>query len=430
MKHKIPIIITIGLIIMLSTNILANNDQFLGYWIGAIRVMDTELEIHLELQKESGEFQGLITIPAQLQRDLQVEILQIDYPEISFRLDVGTIANFQGSIKDGYLSGTFSQAGVNGLFHLVRGDKSAVRYDTLELEPLEGEMEISVETSYGRLFGSILLPEEGDKFPVVLIIPGSGPTDRDGNNPMIPGKGYVYRQIAESLRDNGIASLRYDKRGIGRSREALIKEEDLRIDYKIQDVVQWVKLLKNDERFSKIVLLGHSQGSLLGIIAAQREEVSGLISAAGAGRNMADVLIEQFAVQPEPFKSEAEDIIASLRSGQTVPRVSEELHSVFRSQIQPYLISMMRYNPSVEIAKLDIPVLIIQGTTDIQISLEDARALSNSLIHAELKIIDDMNHMFRISSLNRQENISTYGNPELPLADGFMNSIIDFISKL
>jgi len=420
----------LGMMLMISGLIHADNNLFLGYWIGAIRVMDTELEIHLELLKESGEFAGLITIPAQLQRDLLIESLQIDYPEISFRLDVGTIAYFKGSMKEGYLSGTFSQAGINGLFHLIRGEKSAVRYDTLELEPLEGEIEISVETTYGKLYGSLVLPAEGEKYPIVLIIPGSGPTDRDGNNPMIPGKGYVYHQIAESLRDIGIASLRYDKRGIGRSREALIKEEDLRIDYKIQDVVQWVRLLKKDERFSKIVLLGHSQGSLLGIIAAQREQVNGLISAAGAGRNMADVLIEQFAGQPEPFKSEAEDIIASLRIGQTVPKVSEELHSVFRTQIQPFLISMMRYDPSDEIAKLDIPILIIQGTTDIQITVEDAQALSRGNIDAELRIIDDMNHMFRISSRNRLENISTYGNPELPLADDFMNSIVEFIGKL
>ena len=410
--------------------IIADINQFSGYWIGALRVRETELEIHLEVSETEGEIAGFITIPQQFQQDLEVSDLVLAYPEIEFKLDVGAVAIFKGSLRENYISGTFTQAGINGLFHLVRGDKSTVRNQIVELGPLEGEREVSVQTTYGRIYGSLVIPEGKDIYLLVIIVAGSGPTDRDGNNPLIPGKGYVYRQIAEEFKIAGIASLRYDKRGIGRSRDALHNESDLRVDYYIQDIVEWVNYLRQDSSFSHIVLLGHSEGSLLSIIAAQRGEVDGLISAAGAGRNMADVLIEQFSRQPEPYKSEAEQIIATLRSGQTKPEVSEELQSIFRPAIQPFLISYMRYSPAVEIAKLEIPILVIQGTTDLQISLEDAENLAESNSRAILMIVSNMNHMFRTSSEDINENFRTYGDASLPLTEGFMSSIVSFIQGL
>ncbi|MBW6516508.1 MAG: alpha/beta hydrolase [Candidatus Cloacimonetes bacterium] len=430
MKKIKTLVLLFCLVLLSISGLYSSNSQYIGFWIGAIRVMDTELEIHLEISEKDDQFIGLLSIPQQLQKDLEVYDLDISFPEIEFKLDVGTIAAFSGIMQKGYISGTFSQAGVNGLFHLIRGEKSVIRDSSIEFGPLEGETEISVDTNKGILYGSLVIPDREAEFPLVIIVAGSGPTDRDGNNPLISGKGYFYRQIAEELRNTGIATLRYDKRGVGKSREAHIDEIDLKIDNYVLDIINWLELLKEDLRFSSIILFGHSEGSLLSILAAQREEVSGLISAAGAGRDMADVLLEQFARQPEPYKSEGEDIISSLRRGQEVPEVSKELYPVFRPQIQPYLISQMQINPSSELSELDIPILIIQGTTDLQVGVEDAQILASSNPKADLMIIDNMNHVFRSSSMNMQENISTYGDPDLPLSDGFIMSIIEFINKL
>jgi len=430
MRRGFFVIFMIAFMFLTAGNIVADNQVFIDYWIGTIRVMDTEMEIHIEIEEQDSRYSGLISIPEQFQYDLELSDLEVDYPEISFVLEAGSRATFQGSMKDGYISGNFSQSGINGLFHLVRGEKERLRREPVELSPLEGEQEIEVPTTYGILSGSLVLPNSGERYPLVIIVAGSGPTDRDGNNPLIAGKGYVYRQIAEKLREFGIATLRYDKRGIGKSSDSLQREEDIRFDYFVQDVISWIELFQEDERFNKILILGHSEGSLLGILAAGQTEVDGLISAAGAGRNMADVLMEQFSRQPEPYRAEGEEIISSLREGNMVSDISEELHSAFRPSVQPYLISCMQYDPAVEISKLNIPILIIQGTNDIQISVDDAQKLAESNESAELVIIEGMNHMFRTSSTELQENMKTYGDPELPFTEGFIESLISFVNKI
>lgn len=422
-------------LIMLSmllwiSSVAAEDTLFSGFWIGSLRVMEMELEIHVEIEETDKSFKGSISIPDQLLFDHPLDGLKIDYPEVEFVLDAGAIVAFRGSMKEGFISGTFTQAGINGLFHLVPGDKERDRKETIELGPLEGEREVSIETPFGRIYGSLTVPSGKERYPCVLIVAGSGPTDRDGNNPLIPGKGYVYRQIAEELQSLGIASLRYDKRGIGESSGALRREEDLRIDYYIQDVVKWVEFLRKEESVSQVIIFGHSEGSLLGIIASQKTETDGFISAAGAGRNFADVLTEQFARQPEPYKSEGISIIESLRDGRIVQDVSSELATVFRPSVQPFLVSALRFDPSAEIGKLNIPILIIQGNTDLQTTVEDAELLAGGNEEAELVIIDRMNHMFRTASDDLLENVRTYGDPELPLADGFMSSVVEFIRSI
>jgi hypothetical protein len=422
--------IVLSAALILFSSLSADRSKFYGYWIGTIRVMENEIEIRVGISKSGGILSGTIEIPEQLPQELTLTGLEIAYPEISFSLEVGAPAHFKGSMKEGYISGTFSQAGVNGLFHLVQGERKNKSELQVEKLPLEGEVELLLETGAGELSGSLVLPIREENYPLVIIIAGSGPTDRDGNNPLIAGKGYVYRQIAEELREAGIASLRYDKRGVGKSVQAMIKEEDLRIAHLAEDVAAWIKLMKNDSRFDKIVLLGHSQGSLLAILAAQEERVDGLISAAGAGRNMADLLLEQFSRQPEPYRSEAENIIRALQREERIEQVSEELSVLFRPSLQSFLQSAFRYDPAVEIGNLDIPLLIIQGTTDLQVAVEDADRLGKGNEKAEVLIIEGMNHMFRTAPDELRANFSTYGDPELPLATGFIAGVIRFISEL
>jgi len=291
------------------------------------------------------------------------------------------------------------------------------------------EKEIVLRTSSGgELFGTLTIPETQKSVPLVLIIAGSGPTDRDCNSPL-GVKSNAYKMLAEGFADNSIATLRYDKRGIAKSAAAMTGEIDLRFDTYINDAVDWVAYLKQDKRFSDIMILGHSEGSLIGMAAAQRSDVSKYISLAGAGKP-ADVIIkEQMRGQnlPQELIDESDRVLDSLKAGRTVSKVNLMLLSLYRPSVQPYMISWLKYDPTEEIKKLKIPVLIVQGATDIQITVDDAKLLSSAKPDAKLLIIENMNHIMKEADADRQKNLATYSNPDLPLKPELLQGLQDFI---
>ena len=277
-----------------------------------------------------------------------------------------------------------------------------------------------------KIEGTLHIPEAKGKIPVALIIAGSGPTDRDGNNPMMTNNSL--KLIATSLDENGIASLRYDKRGVGASKAAMTSESDLRFDHYVNDAVRWVEFLRKDGRFGDITVIGHSEGSLIGMIAAQEGHVDKFVSLAGAGEPAADLLRTQLSVQPDVLRM-SEPILHMLETGETTENVSPYLFTLFRPSVQPYMISWFKYDPRKEIAKLTQPVLILQGTTDIQVSVEHADKLSKANPAAQLSIIQGMNHILKEAEAEKSKNIETYNMPELPLQKGLMEAIVDFIKK-
>ena len=284
---------------------------------------------------------------------------------------------------------------------------------------------IILETPTGNIKGTLLLPSN-EKPPVVLIIAGSGPTDRNGNNPSLKNNSLL--MLAQGLFENNIASLRFDKRGIGASVGAFKGgEQDLRFEDYIRDAEEWVSLLKNDSRFSSVIILGHSEGSLIGMIAAQNALPEKLISLAGPGVSMQATLRRQLADQPAYILSMSLPIIEELEKGKTVDSVPPLINALFRPSIQPYLISCFKYDPAVEIPEVKCPVLIIQGTTDIQIQVEDAKKLAAANANSELVIIEGMNHILKEADANRLLNMRTYGDPDLQLKQGLIESITSFI---
>lgn len=289
--------------------------------------------------------------------------------------------------------------------------------------------EITLQTAMGNIYGTLTVPNMETTCPVVLIIAGSGPTDRNGNN-TFGLKTDTYKQLAESFAKKGIASLRYDKRGIAASKEAMKSEKELIFENYIEDAKDWISLLKSDKRFSKIIVLGHSEGSLIGMVAAKQIDVNQFISIAGTGRPADKVLKEQLEDKlPTKLKEESNRVLDSLLNGIQVAHVSKELYSLYRPSVQPYMISWLKYDPAVEIKKLSIPVLIIQGTTDIQVSVNDAQLLSAAKPDAECIIINNMNHVLKKSSSDLKENMETYAKPELSLMKGLTKDIISFIKK-
>jgi pimeloyl-ACP methyl ester carboxylesterase len=274
------------------------------------------------------------------------------------------------------------------------------------------------------LFGTLEMPIS-KKPNVVLIIAGSGPTDRDCNSTM-GLQTNAFKMLADSLKNSGIASIRFDKRGIGDSKKAGGNEEQTRFNDMSNDVVLFLKKIKLSGMFSKIFIAGHSEGSLVGMIAANQEKIDGFISIAGPGEDAGKVLSKQIKANAPQLSAETEVILTSLRAGKTIEVKNEVLSSIFRKSVQPYLISWMAYDPQLEIKKLEIPVLIIQGSTDLQVSISDAQMLKNAQVTSRLVIIEQMNHPLKTVSINREENLATYNKPDLPIDSDFCQVLINF----
>ena len=292
---------------------------------------------------------------------------------------------------------------------------------------LSQEEEITLKTKTGDIKGSLLVPSNSEKASVVLIISGSGPTDRNGNNPNMTNNSLM--MLANELKKNGIASLRFDKRGIGESTSSGMQESDLRFENYVNDVKGWVDLLKESNKFSKIIVLGHSEGSLIGMIASQKAEVEKFISVAGAGNSAGDIIREQLKAQPAVVLNQSLPIIEKLENGEREENVPQMLYALFRPSVQPYMISWFKYDPQIEIAKLNKPVLIVQGTTDIQVSVLDADKLASANNKAQKQIIEGMNHILKEAEMDRLKNIQTYSMPDLPLKKPLIEIIVKFIEE-
>lgn len=281
-----------------------------------------------------------------------------------------------------------------------------------------------LETPTGTIFGTITLPHSFKKGKIVLIIAGSGPTDRDGNNSMM--KNNSLKQFAFALADSGIASLRFDKRGIAESAKAMSKESDIRFDDFVNDVKSWILYLKKDKRFTEIIVAGHSEGSLIGMLASLKN-VNKYISISGPGNPAYETIKTQLNSQPEAIKNTAFPMLDSLSKGMLVHNNNLLLASLFRPSVQPYLISWFKYNPQTEIKKLKIPVLIIQGDKDIQVSTEDAKLLFLAKESFQMAVIKNMNHVLKIIGDEKDENMKSYSNPSLPISSDFINKVVSFI---
>ncbi|MDR0812022.1 MAG: alpha/beta hydrolase [Paludibacter sp.] len=293
------------------------------------------------------------------------------------------------------------------------------------------ESDFVLHTPTGDIYGTIAVPKTDKQMPLVLLIAGSGPTDRNCNQTAQSLKTDAFKMLADSLLKYNIASLRFDKRGIGESAPAMTKEDDLRFDTYINDVKAWIDTLAKNNKFSKIVVAGHSEGSLIGMAAAvDNAKTAQYISISGVAVAADEILKEQLATQPQEVKDMVFPMLDTLKAGRTIADVNPMFYSLFRPSIQPYMISWMRRNPQAEIAKLKIPILIIQGTTDIQVSENQAKLLHSANPKSTLVIIKEMNHVLKTCATTDQAaQMATYASPDFPLADGFVKAIVEFVKQ-
>ncbi len=289
---------------------------------------------------------------------------------------------------------------------------------------------ISLDTGNGELFGSLLLPKSDTPVPVVLIISGSGPTDRDGNNPE-GGRNDSLKRLAWVLAKHNIASVRYDKRGVAASLAATPNERNLSVEAYVADAVAWSHKLAADPRLGPLILLGHSEGALIASLAAPQANAAAVISLAGSARPIDQVLRQQLGNRlPPPLMLRSNELLDSLKAGRPAPNVPPQLQVIFRPSVQPYLISLFRQDPAQAFAALKMPALIIQGSHDIQVSVDDARQLKAAKPDAELALIEGMNHVMRIVPNDVKRQLASYKDPNLPLAAELSTRILGFIGTL
>ncbi len=276
------------------------------------------------------------------------------------------------------------------------------------------------------LHGSLIVPDRGARSATALILAGSGPVDRDGNLPGL--RNDSLKLLARGLAERGVASLRIDKRGIGQSRTAAMREEDLRIQTYVDDAIGWLAFLGARQDTGPLFILGHSEGALIATLAAQRVKVAGIILVAGAGEPAAALIARQLsdAGVPEHLQTQSKRISQSLARGVAVADVPPELAALYRASAQPYLMSWLPLDPAAELARLTAPALIVQGTHDLQIRVEDAQRLAAGP-NSKFVLIEAMNHVLREAPKERAANLAIYGAFDKALAPELVPAIASFI---
>ena len=278
------------------------------------------------------------------------------------------------------------------------------------------------------LKGTLYTPlKQNKKTNLVILIAGSGPTDRNGNQKGMTNNSL--QLLAEALANNNIAVYSYDKRIFAQMAAGKLDEGSLSFDTFIDDAKAVLLHFKNQKKYHTITIAGHSEGALIGLIAANGN-ADAYISIAGAGRSIDEVLLEQIEKQAPFLKEEVEKNLATLKSGNTFELKNPMLASLFRSSVQPYMISWIKYNPQTEMKQLHIPTLIINGDKDIQVSVNDAQLLHQAKSDAQLKIISNMNHIFKEIKGDDTVNKASYTNPDLPVIPELPSVIATFIQSL
>ncbi len=290
--------------------------------------------------------------------------------------------------------------------------------------------ETTLDTGSGTLYGTLEIPRVAGRVAVVLIISGSGPTNRNGNVPLCHGSKLMgcgnndsLLLLAQGLADRGVASLRYDKRGVGASRDAAASERELRFETYVADAAAWIAKLRADRRFTRVLVAGHSEGSLVGVLAARLQPFDAFASLEGAGHPAATVLRAQFRNTQPNVHDDADAVIASLEAGKTIAPPAS-VAQAFAPSVQPYLISWFRFDPAAELQRVRAPITIVQGTADVQTSRAEGDALAAAVPTARYELVPGMNHVLKYApdTSSHAAIIAGYVDP-LPVMPAAINAV-------
>ena len=316
---------------------------------------------------------------------------------------------------------------------------AAASVDTIA-PPTVRESPYSIASGTLTLPGTLTVPATSSgKMPVILIVSGSGPTDRNGNTSAPGYAGPVprpnsYAQLAWRLAEQGVASVRYDKRSLGDNLSRIDVSKTSFDDF-VSDVHAAVKQLAADTRFSRVVVLGHSEGAALALAAVNRgAPAAGLIMASGAGRKFLPILHEQLSKQLDSATLLKYDsaMAVYLRNETPTQTLPPALMSLFQPANRLFMQGTSAYDPVGEVARVTLPTLIVQGANDGQISLDaDARALKAAKPAATLMILPTANHVLKAAtSALIGSQLSLYMDPRTPIVPEVATGIAGWTKAL
>jgi pimeloyl-ACP methyl ester carboxylesterase len=403
--------------------------KIVGDWKGEIDVNGAKLPLVFHFDKNTdGSIEGKWDSPKQNANGLPFSLINTD--DDSVHLEMKMISgSYKGKfIGNDSISGTWSQ--LSNKFPLIFSRTNNDNKTVEKKVPVpSGEKEISIYSAAGtKLYGTLLSKNNQQK--LAIIIAGSGPTDRNGNSTISPPTN-EYQMLAYNLDSENIASFRYDKRGIAKSAYDGMKEGNLVFEDYVKDAEKIFDYLHDTLGFKNIYFIGHSEGSLIAMLASEKKNVSGYISVAGAGRPIEEILEEQMQKQPLPdsVKQQIPVIFNQLKKGKEAENIPSSLNMLFRKSIQPYIISWLKFSPQKEIKKLNCPILILQGGCDIQVKELDAKNLHEANKKSTLDIIPNMSHTLKNAGNDCVDQQKTYTDGSMPLDEILVKDIVDFIRK-
>jgi len=286
---------------------------------------------------------------------------------------------------------------------------------------------IEINSSGYQLAGKFTIPKNADT--AILIIAGSGATDHNGNNEAAGLLTNSYKMLAEKLITAGYAVLQVDKRGVGKSSQPDFDMSSTLFQHYVDDVSAWISYLKTKQ--FRTIVIGHSLGGLMTIKAAQNSHIDRLILLNSVADSGYETIKRQMTDQPDFVNKAAIPLLDRLAKDEIIPaeEVPGFLDALFNPKIQPYLKSFFLIEPRSELGKLTIPTLAVIGDTDLQVTVEETQKLTEDQDHVTLKVIKGMNHILKEAPEERQANISTYYQANLPLHPQLIPTILGYLNN-
>lgn len=436
-----------------------------GDWSGAISISGVELEIVTHFKNDAGVYSGTIDIPEQSAMGLPLSKIEYNFPKLKFELEIpNSVAKFDGEFKDEVISGTFTQAGLKGAFTLTKG----VKKEVVEEKNFKEE-EVTFKNGDITFAGTLSIPPKSGKHPAVVMITGSGPQNRDET---VAGF-KIFKVIADYLTTNGIAVLRYDDRGVGKSTGKSVNESTS--EEFAGDVIEAIKFLKsrNDINEKQIGLIGHSEGGLIApMVAAKTDDVAFVVALGGPGVNGAEIILEQTRLimlaggedkeKVEKDVADSKSVIDLFLKGAGDDEIKgairkfvvvefdkmdaeakakiadkdkwadEEVDKMFGSFGSPWMRYFLKYEPVPALEKTKCPALMLFGELDLQVPPKQSEGpMRDAFVRGgnkdfEIKVIPKANHLFQEATTG---NPMEYGTLKKEFVSGFLEYMVSWIVK-
>lgn len=412
----------------------ADRTSLAGHWQGEIIIQSLSVAAALDIPEDQQK-PVTFSIPQQYLAWIPVSDFSLRGTTVQFRLSLGTellrfSAEFDAEAVGGpVLAGRFLQQGQAYQFSLQKAAGISEPPEEFLAIPEETGREVILSAGEVQLSGILTLPESPEPAVVVLIIAGSGPTDRDGNSALTGGRNDSLKQLSGCLIEQGIPTLRYDKRGTGISSGQPDNMPEVVFEDLVDDACRWIDILREEYHYRKIIVLGHSQGALIAMLAAGISHADAVISVAGAGRPIGDVIRGQLIRNSGMEPSAVAGIFRDFKAGKEIQHNSPLVRQLFSNEAAAFLLSWMKYDPAQVIAELDLPVLITWGEADIQTSKKDTELLAAQALQGEYLQVPDMNHVMKIA-VDEYNNYLAYIDPRFPLSVEFTGGLINFIRRI